>query len=269
MKNALKTVFAVLFAALIAAVSLIPAFAAKESLKFNGTQAKVGDKVTYTLELGGCDELIEGFQMYVFFDSEKLKVVPDTLKCPEIPAAVFNDGVDGKIPVVFSSVSDKLDFSKKKTFLTVDFEVLSGGNTDITYFITELYGEDMTFLKKFEFTNTIEVDGKKVVKSKAPTLVKDQKTVDAYQGGFINYSDGKGDENGTDSAHQAVTGDMDNPDVTHIGEVTEAATEVTKSGSKGESGGFPQYVIWIVVGVIALGVGALIVVRTISGSKDK
>ena len=256
MKKALKTVFAVLFAALIAAVSLIPAFAAKDSLKFNGTQAKVGDKVTYTLELGGCDELIEGFQMYVFFD-------------PEIPAAVFNDGVDGKIPVVFSSVSDKLDFSKKKTFLTVDFEVLSGGNTDITYFITELYGEDMTFLKKFEFTNTIEVDGKKVVKSKAPTLVKDQKTVDAYQGGFINYSDGKGDENGTDSAHQAVTGDMDNPDVTHIGEVTEAATEVTKSGSKGESGGFPQYVIWIAVGIIALGVGALIVVRTISGSKDK
>ena len=150
MKKALKTVFALLFAALIAAVSLIPAFAAKDSLKFNGTQAKVGDKVTYSLELGGCDELIEGFQMYVFFDSEKLKVVPDTLKCPEIPAAVFNDGVDGKIPVVFSSVSDKLDFSKKKTFLTVDFEVLSGGNTDITYFITELYGEDMTFLKKFE-----------------------------------------------------------------------------------------------------------------------
>ena len=68
--------------ALILALSCATAFAAKGDFTVNGANAKVGDKITYTLNLSDCTEKIEGLQMYVAYDSKYLKIDPESLDFP-------------------------------------------------------------------------------------------------------------------------------------------------------------------------------------------
>lgn len=248
MKKAFKICFAVLMTALIIAVSCAQAFAASEKLTVNGkAKAKAGDTLTYTLKLGDCTDMLEGIQMYVFYDKDCLEVDADSLKFPSLNGAVFNANYSDGIAFNWTSVTDLVSFKKTKELMTVDFKVKKAGDTNITYFVTEMYGKDMTYFKTFTLTNDISVNGKKVVKDEVPVLSTDSAMNNKYQGTFINYSDGKG-TNGKGSGHQMVTGVTTSP----VNQNANAATEVTK----GEQA--PVTTIIVVIGVV-LAILAIIV----------
>ena len=287
MKKFLKISFSVLLIALMAAVNLVPVCAAGDTLKFNDTSAKVGDEVTYTLSLGECTEGVVGFQMNLFYDSEYLEVVKGSFSCPNIPGNyLFNedptepedDSSEGaeeaventtkRIPFVFSDINT-VDFSKKKVFLTVKFKVVAAGESDITYFFTELYGEDMDHLTSFEFTNDIAVNGKDVVKNAVPKLEQSPDILNSSngQGAFINYSDGKGDENNTEAYHQAVTGEIPATEVTKTDE-TDKSSKPENSKKSEKSSGFPFYIVWICVGAAFVAIIAISVIRIVTQKKS-
>lgn len=252
MKKGLKIFLAVLMTAAVIAVSSVSAFAAQETLINDKVKAKNGDTVTYTLKLGDCKEKLEGIQMYVFFDKKFLKVQPSSVVFPSLDGVVKNIAYKDGIAFNWTSATSPVDFSKTKTLMTVDFKVQSPGKTDITYFITEMYsgGQDMPNLKSYTLTSDISLNGKKVIKNKPPKLSTDSSLNNQYQGSFINYSDGKGEENGKGDNHIQVTGVTTTP-------VLRAASEpvdVTKGG------GTPISTILVILGIVAAVIAIVIVV---------
>ncbi len=226
MKNFLKLSFAALLTALMIAVSVLPAFAANE-LAVNGkAKANKGDTVTYTLKLGDCTEKLEGIQMYIFYDRNLLEIDESSLEIPELKGAVYNAKYKDGIAFNWTSVTDLVSFEKPKILITVDFKVKKTNlSTDISYFITEMYGKDMTYLKSFTLTNDVSVNGKKVIKNETPVLSKNSKYNNEYQGSLVNYADGKGEKNGSGKNHVQVTGVTTN---NNIAQADTDATNVTK-----------------------------------------
>lgn len=249
MKKGLKISFAVLLTALIIAISVVSAFAADDVTVINGkVKAKSGDTVTYTLKLGDCTEKLEGIQMYVFYNKSYLSVDENSLEFPNLKGAVKNANYKDGIAFNWTSVTDLVDFSKSKVLMTVDFKVKSPGKTDITYFITEMYGKDITYLKNYTLTYDMSVNGKNVVKDEVPPLSKDEQLNNKYQGSFTNYADGKGEKNGKGNSHISVTGNHEKASTANAS----AATDVTKGSSDNGSVGTILIILGIIVAIIAI-----------------
>ncbi|MCH5299170.1 MAG: hypothetical protein J1E96_05330 [Ruminococcus sp.] len=207
MKKLFKISFAAVLAVLCLSLSVVTAFAAKGELTINEDAVAVeGDTVTYTLNMGDCTEELEGIQMQFMYDSEYLEVDADSLDFPNMNGVVSNAGIADVILFTWTDVMNLADFTKTAPLVTVDFKVKKAGETAITYFITEMYGSDVTYLKSFTLTNDIAVNGEVVVKGASPLIVSDSDLQNQYQGSFVNYADGKGEQNGSGEDHVAVTG---------------------------------------------------------------
>lgn len=253
MKNFLKTLTALSMIVFIMAISVITGFA-ETNLTVNGIEGvKKGDKVSYSLYLGDCEEGIAGFHMYIYYDQEYLEVVEDTLNFNELDGqVVYNEKSEDGIIFNFSNVSDLGDFSTEKLFATVDFEVLKGGETEISFFVTELYGMDMTYLKSYTFTYDLAVNGQQEINHSAPIITTEQEFIDKNQGQFINYADGKGQANGgEDGQRETILGSTAAPTKLSVQDVT-----------KGEDGSDSTTPIVIaVVTLLVLAIVAIIIVR--------
>lgn len=254
MTKILKASFAVLMTALIMLFSTASVFAA-EKLNVNGADTKKGDKITYTLNLSECSENIEGLQIYVVYDSKSLKIQDESLAFPKLGGVVSNTEIENLIAFNWTDVKNTADFSKKAELMKVDFEVVGSGTADVTYFVSEMYGHDLTYLKSFTFTNDISVNGKKVVKDAAAIVNNQADIINEYQGSFTNYADGKGEKNGSGKNHVAIIGETKSPDVQN-------ATEVTK-----DSGSDTTTIIIILV--IAAIIIAIIIVAVIGRHYNK
>lgn len=249
MKKGLKISFAVLMTALIIALSSLSAFAADEVTVINGkAKAHSGDTVTYTLKLGDSAEKLEGIQMYVFYNKTYLSVDEDSLEFPSLKGVVKNANYKDGIAFNWTSVTDLVDFSKTKTLMSVDFKVKRPGKTDITYFITEMYGKDITYLKSYKLTYDLAVNGKVVIKDEVPPLTSDEQLKNRYQGSFTNYADGMGEKNGKGKDHVSVTGDHEKASTAD----PSAATSVTKDANQNGSVGTILIILGIIVAVIAI-----------------
>lgn len=244
MKKLLKTTFVFIMTAAIFALSCASAFAAGEdSLKINGeASAQKGDTVTYKMYMGDCTDKLEGIQMSISYDSSCLKVDKDSLEFPSLSDVVSNAGVDNIILFNWTNVTNLASFEDTKELVSVDFQVLKGGNTDITYFITEMYGDDMTYFKTYTLTYSLDVNGKSAVTEGTPRVCEDEKVKNENQGGFVNYADGKGEENGSGEGHVAVTG------VTSAQEITKPVN----GASGGNNAGAIVTVVAIIVVIIAI-----------------
>lgn len=253
MKKGLKISFAVLMTALILALSCATAFAANDYTTVNSKiKAKSGDTITYTLKLGDCTDKLEGIQMYVFYNKTYLSVDPSSLIYPTLDGVVKNAAYSDGIAFNWTSATSPVEFKKTKTLMTVDFKVKRPGDTDITYFIAEMYGKDMTYLKSYTLTCDVSLNGKKIIKNEPPKLSRDSSLNNKHQGSFINYVDGKGEKNGHGKDHQSVTGVTTKPVL--LGATD--AVDVTKGGSEG----MPLSTILVVLGIIAAIVAIIIVV---------
>lgn len=58
-----------------------------------------------------------------------------------------------------------------------------------------MYDSDMNTLTAYTITYDIKLDGETVVSEKTPIVEEAEKYINTYQGNFINYIDGKGNDN--------------------------------------------------------------------------
>lgn len=268
------TVTCVLTSMLI--VSAVSAGATGQLVINKKAKANVGDKVKYILYLADTEEEIEGFAMNLNFDPEYLETNYDSIKLPKIDSAMKNI-VKGEVFLNWTNVFKKLNFSDKQEFLDIEFTVKKAGNTDITKFIKEIYGDDMTYLKSYTWTYDLVINDDTVIKDEPPLITTDEKLISQYQGSYINYVDGKGEKNSPEEGdHQAVTVDnnlLKNRDATQGNRVGETVTinqqgsyiqDVTRFVDKNNSsGGFPAWIIGAGAGVLILGliVAAVVISR--------
>lgn len=268
------TVTCVLTSMLI--VSAVSASADGQLVINKKAKANVGDKVKYILYLADTEEEIEGFEMNLNFDPEYLETNYDSIKLPKIDSAMKNI-VKGEVFLNWTNVFKKLNFSDKQEFLDIEFTVKKAGNTDITKFIKEIYGDDMTYLKSYTWTYDLVINDDTVIKDEPPLITTDEKLISQYQGSYINYVDGKGEKNSPEEGdHQAVTVDnnlLKNRDATQGNRVGETVTinqqgsyiqDVTRFVDKNNSsGGFPAWIIGAGAGVLILGliVAAVVISR--------
>ena len=268
------TVTCVLTSMLI--VSAVSAGATGQLVINKKAKANVGDKVKYILYLADTDEEIEGFEMNLNFDPEYLETNNDSIKLPKIDSAMKNI-VKGEVFLNWTNVFKKLNFSDKQEFLDIEFTAKKAGNTDITKFIKEIYGDDMTYLKSYTWTYDLVINDDTVIKDEPPLITTDEKLISQYQGAYINYVDGKGEKNSPEEGdHQAVTVDnnlLKNRDATQGNRVGETVTinqqgsyiqDVTRFVDKNNSsGGFPAWIIGAGAGALILGliVAAVVISR--------
>lgn len=265
-------------------VSALQAAAAGE-LTINGkAKAKKGDKVKYTLYLADTVDEIEGFEMNVNFDPDYLSTDSDSIKFPNIEN-VFKNVVKGEIFINWTNVFDKLNFSEKKEFLDIEFTVLKDGETDITKFVKEIYGDDMTYLKSYTWTYSLKINDNEVIKNDPPLITDDKNLISSYQGAYINYLDGKGEENSPlGDRHEAVTAPnnslLQNRDATQQNRVGETylvdgeggtyVQDVTRFVDKeNKGGGFPVWIIGVISIVVIAGLIVTAVVISKKNGKNK
>ena len=180
MRRLISIITAVMMTVLILTTSVSAANAADDVLTINGEgKVNVGDTVKFTLYLDETKEDIIGFELRLFYNSEYLKFDKKSLT----------------------------SFAAKDVFLSCEFEAIKGGEASIEYFVTEMYGDDMTYLKSYKWTYDLEVNGKKVITDGVPPITSDEETLNERQSSFINYVDGMGEENTPNKDnHESVEG---------------------------------------------------------------
>ena len=198
MKKIAKVIISTVMCLLVILMSTVSCFAADTLV--NGKTAKVGDKVTYTLNLSDLVYPLAGVQMYVYYDASKLKVVEGSLESETLKSAVTNEKFNEQGKMIFLWTEGVMGekFEEPKQLLTVQFEVIGEGASDITYNIQEMYdiyydrgsGE---YLQRYTLTNTVDINGTKVIENEPPIL---NENVSADEkGDFVNNKEGKGEKN--------------------------------------------------------------------------
>ena len=248
----MKKLLSVIFSLILAAASILCAFAAEDELSVNSAvELKVGDTLSYTLYLSDCEQPIVDMAAYIYYDSEYLELDADSVAFPSLMGVNRNTNLPDYIPFNFSALSAPVDFSQKKPLVTLDFTAKKGGATDVSYFVGEMEymkGESNVTVKSFSFTCDYAVNGEVKAEAAVPRLLSDESELNERQGGFINYADGKG-ENGSGEDHTAVTGEVQ-------------TVTAKKEGSN-------NTLIFILVGIlIALAIAVLILLRKRFASDD-
>lgn len=266
MKHYIAKIGSILIAATIILASITTAFA-EDTLKINNSDKTVnkGDTVRFTLNLSDTKEPVIGFELRVFFDSEKLELVKGSVTSETFDNLFFNDDLKGKLPLNWTDFNNPVNCEKKTPMFSCDFKVLDGGDAEISYFVTELYGDDMTYLKSYTWTYDLKDANESVVSDGVLPVSKDEETLNNRQAQFINYVDGKGEENTPNKDnHESVVGKP------HTTKVVSDVVEVTKyeevngnGGSGSQQGGISPLVIVLIAvpAVIVLIVVAIVLSR--------
>ncbi len=140
-----------------------------DTLKVNfGTDsvsAKVGDTLTYSVYLSA-DKLFEDIQSILSYNSDKLSLKKVTSAdsgitdlqaeaykyCPNIFDVVYNSEHQGAVAVNASDIYG-YDFTDEKVLLTLDFEVMAGGETAFEFTVQEMTSTDGTAY--FAYSNKV------------------------------------------------------------------------------------------------------------------
>lgn len=251
------------FAVVLLLCAVVPAFAEESgaSAASGGSQltinkeavAEKGKTVTYTLYLSETVKPIVGFELCLFYDSKHLEYQKGSLKFDNFDVVIYNEDLDGRIPMNHSALTNTKVFSDKSQFVSASFKVLDGGETDITYFVTEMYGEDFEsepYLKSYKFTYDLTEDGKALIKDATPVVNDDSYAKDNYQGDFVNYADGMGEDNSPKPSEEHLR--VGSVVKSHVVEVTRS---VSGSGADKNSGGgfFSSPLFFILAGLLVAG----------------
>lgn len=196
MTKRISAVFLALLMCILTLAFSVTSFSAAENLKLNGkVNAKVGDKVTYEFCVSDVPEKTEDIQMQVAYDSQYLKVDPDKVEYLDGGSSVYNTDLENE--VLFNSANGVQGWNmKEKTMiLSLTFEVLQGGSTDITYYVQCFdYQSNSQNVDTLQFTTDFLVNGKTAKKNVVPKVNEN-----GNGGAFINYENGKGTKNGGDN----------------------------------------------------------------------
>ena len=265
MKKHLLKIISLCFASvlLLSFMTSITAFAADDELTVNSNaKVKVGDKLKYSLYLSDTKEDIIGFELRMFYDHNYLELDKDSVNYGKFDGVIHNLNLEDKIPINWTNISTPVSFSSKAEFLSMEFKVVKGGETEISQFVSEMYGDDMTYLKSYKWTYDITVNDKSVVKDQTPVISEDQQTLEKNQGSFINYIDGMGEENTPNKDnHQAVVGSVPGK------QIATQYVDVTRYENVSANGSFNMMPLIVIVAVVVVA-GAIVAILIIKKRDD-
>lgn len=265
MKKHLVKIISLCFASvlMLSFMTSITAFAADDELTVNSNaKVKVGDKIKYTLYLSDTKEDIIGFELRMFYDHNYLELDKDSVNYGIFDGVIHNLNIEDKIPINWTNISTPVSFSSKAEFLSMEFKVVKGGETEISQFVSEMYGDDMTYLKSYKWTYDITVNDKSIVKDQTPVISDDQQTLEKNQGSFINYIDGMGEENTPNKDnHQAVVGSVPGT------QIATQYVDVTRYENVSSDGSFNMMPIIVIVAVVVVA-GAIVAILIIKKRDD-
>ncbi|MDD6989076.1 hypothetical protein [Ruminococcus sp.] len=265
MKKHLVKIISLCFASvlMLSFMTSITAFAADDELTVNSNaKVKVGDKIKYTLYLSDTKEDIIGFELRMFYDHNYLELDKDSVNYGKFDGVIHNLNIEDKIPINWTNISTPVSFSNKAEFLSMEFKVVKGGETEISQFVSEMYGDDMTYLKSYKWTYDITVNDKSIVKDQTPVISDDQQTLEKNQGSFINYIDGMGEENTPNKDnHQAVVGSVPGT------QIATQYVDVTRYENVSSDGSFNMMPIIVIVAVVVVA-GAIVAILIIKKRED-
>ena len=238
-------------------------FAADNELTVNSdAKVKVGDKIKYTLYLSDTKEDIIGFELRMFYDHNYLELDKDSMNYGKFDGVFHNLNIEDKIPINWTNISTPISFANKAEFLSMEFKVVKGGETEISQFVTEMYGDDMTYLKSYKWSYDITVNDKSIVKDQTPVISDDKQTLENNQGSFINYVDGMGEENTPNkNNHQAVVGSVPGT------QIATQYVDVTRYENVTSNGSFNMMPIIVIVAIVVI-VGAIVAILIIKKRDD-
>lgn len=262
MKKRMKQILALCFVAVMLFTCSLTVNAEGNELTINSdAKVQVGDTVKYSLYLSDTTEEIIGFELRLFFDSEYLEFDKESLSYEKFDGVIHNVNLENKIPISWTNISSPVDFSSKGLFLSAEFKVLKAGDTEISHFVTEMYGDDMTYLKSYKWTYDITVNNEPIVTDKAPVINADEETLQNNQGGFINYEDGMGEENSPNK---------DNHEYYGATKVVTSYQEVTRyENMASDSNGSGNMTTIIIFAAVIIIIGAIVAILIVKRNDDK
>ena len=244
-KSILSITFIVIFSTLI---FCIPTSAVEDNLKINITynennsiRAKVGDIIKYSICMSDVTEDVLGVKINGFYDSEYLSIVQNSFTTDAFSNYDTSTGTNNCYTLQWTDVQNLAKIDPNTPLFTIEFKVEKNGETDLSYFITDMYGEDMTYLKSYTITCNVSVNGNEEEKNLTPIVNPDCVNDSSFQGSFMNYIDGMGDNKSSIAETQFK----------HVTKVT---------GNMLGSGGDYTYANIIVAGTIILLIMAIIIV---------
>ena len=248
---------------ILSLMTTMTVFAADNELTVNSdAKVKVGDKIKYTLYLSDPKEDIIGFELRMFYDHNYLELDKDSMNYGKFDGVIHNLNIEDKIPINWTNISTPISFANKAEFLSMEFKVVKGGETEISQFVTEMYGDDMTYLKSYKWSYDITVNDKTIVKDQTPVISDDKQTLENNQGSFINYVDGMGEENTPNKDnHQAVVGSVPGT------QIATQYVDVTRYENVTSDGSFNMMPIIVIVAIVVI-VGAIVAILIIKKRDD-
>lgn len=248
---------------ILSLMTTMTVFAADNELTVNSdAKVKVGDKIKYTLYLSDTKEDIIGFELRMFYDHNYLELDKDSMNYGKFDGVFHNLNIEDKIPINWTNISTPISFANKAEFLSMEFKVVKVGETEISQFVTEMYGDDMTYLKSYKWSYDITVNDKTIVKDQTPVISDDKQTLENNQGSFINYVDGMGEENTPNKDnHQAVVGSVPGT------QIATQYVDVTRYENVTSDGSFNMMPIIVIVAIVVI-VGAIVAILIIKKRDD-
>lgn len=245
------------------------AFAAEDTDELNinsAVTAQKGDIVTLTINLADCDKKVVGLQMYLSYDNTKLSYVDGSLKFDKFDGVVYNAKLENQIAITWTNVMEEVDFSKKSSFLSAQFEVVGTGETSVSQYIAHMYDIDMTTLSNYTFTYDYAIGDDSSATDKPAVVTSDESFLNTHTGSFKNYDDGMGDNSPSKDNHTEIKG---SEIVTKVIEATRYEVVNGQSSSSNSSNGGSGTTIIIIVGaaVVILAIIAVFIVKKKDDSK--
>ena len=192
MKKSISVIISTVMILMVIMTS-VTGFSAADKLTINeNVPASVGDTVTYSLYVSSVPTKVEDLQMEIYYDSQYLAVVEDSVQYLEGGSPVYNTNIEDKILFNSANGVQGWDFSKKTLLFSVSFTVEQAGATDLTYYIQCMdYLENSQAVDEYVLTCDYLVNDKAVKKDVAPVV-----NSNGQGGNFVNYENGKGSKNG-------------------------------------------------------------------------
>ena len=258
MLKKLKTTLVCCTAAMLLAALPVSANAADDVRINDAASVAVGESFTYSMYISDASAGIMGMQAYVFYDTDYLEIDTASINFETLNGVIYNGNLNGYMTFNFSDITNYADFSSRSQLTSMNFKVKKAGDTNITYFIREMYGSDTQSLTAYTFTYDILTNGKALVTEQTPVVESSDKYINTYQGNFINYIDGKGNDN-TDQKtdHAAIIGER----TTMVPQNPQANTQYINVEQSGSGTSVTTFVIICGVVLLAWAIGGVMYFR--------
>lgn len=268
MSKKIKSMLSILFAAVLSVSAFcVSVNAAEDDLTINissdekdAVTAKVGDTVKYAIYMTDTKEDVIGIAMSFFYNDEYLKMDADSINCESFNNSIGNPNLKNYYTFTWTDVQNPVRVNNDKALVSAEFKVLKGGTTDLSYFISDMYGDDMTYLKSYKITCKLWLNGKEAKKDVVPIVNDDTANEEKIQGDFVNYLDGMGEDNSPNKDdHKSVVVEKKYIS-TQVNTNVQDVTKVVESSTSG-SGSTTTIIIIVAIVVVLLAAGAVIIVK--------